>query len=128
MSTYKKELGKWGEDQSYQYLIDNGYRIVYQNYRCPLGEIDIVASKDSQLIFVEVKTRRSTSFGTPAEAVNYRKQMKYHKTALHFINESKSHNSSYRFDIMEVVVKQNDTFDINHIINAFQPTSARYYF
>lgn len=129
MGMYKKELGKWGEEQSYQFLVDSGYRIIYQNYRCPLGEIDLIVFKDDTLVFVEVKTRRSVSFGTPAEAVNYSKQTKYIKTALFFIKDEKRwQHSSYRFDIIEVFVSQNDSVNINHIPDAYQPKSSRYFF
>ena len=128
MGTYRKELGKWGEEQGCRYLMDHGYRIVYRNYRCPIGEIDIIASGEGQLIFAEVKTRRSTSFGTPAEAVNLKKQAKYHKTALFFLNDKGWKNASCRFDILEVIVHPDKSFRINHIPDAYQATYSGYYF
>jgi putative endonuclease len=128
MGTYRKELGKWGEEQGCRYLMEQGYRIVYQNYRCPVGEIDIIASREGQLAFVEVKTRRSTSFGSPAEAVNFKKQMKYQKTSLYFLNDKRWKDVDCRFDVLEVIVNPDGTFHINHIQNAWQAGSARYYY
>jgi len=124
----RKELGSWGEEQSCQYLIDKGYRIIYLNYRCPIGEIDIIAAKEDQLVFAEVKTRRSTSFGTPAQAVTYKKQIKYQKIALYFLKEKGIRDKSCRFDILEVIVKPDNTFYINHIPNAYQASASGYYF
>jgi putative endonuclease len=124
----RKELGKWGEEKSRQYLVDDGYRIIYLNYRCPIGEIDIIAAKENQLVFAEVKTRRSTSFGTPAQAVTFKKQMKYQKIALYFINEKGYKNKSCRFDILEVILNPDNTYTINHIPNAYQASTSGYYF
>jgi putative endonuclease len=128
MGTYRKELGRWGEEQGCRYLVDHGYRIVYQNYRCPVGEIDIIASKDGSLAFVEVKTRRTTAYGTPAEAVNYKKQMKYMKASLYFLNDRKWRDVDCRFDILEVIVNPDNSFRVNHIQNAWQAGSLGYYY
>lgn len=128
MRVSRKELGKWGEEKSCKYLIDHGYRIIYLNYRCPIGEIDIISSKDNQLVFAEVKTRRSTTFGTPAQAVTYKKQIKYQKIALYFLNEKGLKNTSCRFDILEVIVNSDNTFNINHIPNAYLASSSGYYY
>lgn len=123
----KQKLGKWGEDQGCSYFIANGYQILQRNYRCRFGEIDIIAQKTGQLIFAEVKTRTSTVYGYPAEAVSYRKQLRYEKLALNFLKETGWKNASCRFDILEVMVQPNNTFTINHIDNAFQAGSGRYY-
>ena len=119
MSTYRRELGKWGEEQACQYLIRQGYRIVYRNYRCPFGEVDIIASGEGQLVFAEVKTRTSTAFGTPAQAVNRKKQSRYRKAALCFLQDRHWKNASCRFDILEVFVRPDSSFQIHHIPNAY---------
>ncbi|EAX48690.1 protein of unknown function UPF0102 [Thermosinus carboxydivorans Nor1] len=69
-------MGKMGENAAADYLARNGYKILMRNYRCRIGEIDIVAERQGTIVFVEVKTRSSEKFGFPAEAVNYRKQQK----------------------------------------------------
>jgi len=70
----KDVLGRAGEDRAARYLIGCGYEILDRNWRCPQGEIDIVAAIDGLLCVVEVKTRRSAAFGHPFEAVDARKR------------------------------------------------------
>lgn len=67
------ELGKWGEAIAAQFLFEQGYLIIEKNVRTPDGEIDIVAQKDRELVFVEVKTRRGTSHSYPEESINEEK-------------------------------------------------------
>ena len=69
----KDELGRAGEDRAVRHLIDAGYDVVDRNWRCPAGEIDIVAVRGAALSIVEVKTRRTEAFGHPFEAVDDRK-------------------------------------------------------
>ena len=128
MHQNKQKLGKLGEEQAANYLIKNGYEILRRNYRCSFGEIDIIAKKGDMLIFVEVKTRRNTAYGRPAEAVNYKKQLRYEKLALYYLKETGYTRSiSCRFDIFEIIYNIDSKFIINHIPNAFQAGSGRYY-
>jgi putative endonuclease len=69
----KDDLGRRGEDEAAAYLTGLGYRIIDRNWRCPRGEIDIVALDGSELVIVEVKTRSGRGFGHPLEAVDPRK-------------------------------------------------------
>jgi putative endonuclease len=124
----RQKLGRWGEDKACSYFISNGYKILQRNYRCRFGEIDMIVQKADQLIFAEVKTRTSTVYGYPSEAVNHRKQLKYEKSALCFLKETGWKQASYRFDIIEVMVHYNNTFSINHIENAFSAGTGRYYY
>lgn len=96
----------------------SGYRILDRNYRCKTGEIDIIAQKDCMIVFVEVKTRRSYAYGTPAEAVNYKKRTKIIKTALWYLKATHNEERAFRFDILEVLLDK-DAVKCNHIINAF---------
>ena len=98
---YKKLLGLNGEKLAIKTLKKNGYKILLTNYVTPFGEADIVAEKDNSVIFVEVKTRSNDKFGTPAEAVNYKKQKKYRDIANYYFlsNEEKS----FSFVVVEVV-------------------------
>ncbi len=127
MHPSKQKLGKWGEEQASKYLTHSGYKILRRNYRCRLGEIDIIAKKDNMFIFAEVKTRTNTAYGSPAEAVSYKKQWRYEKLALYYLNEAGYTNVTCRFDILEVLVNYDNSFYINHIPNAFQAGSRRYY-
>jgi putative endonuclease len=67
MGSTKAEIGRKGEELALRHLKRLGYRIVEQNYRCPLGEVDIVAREGDTLVFVEVKTRRYRSYGLPRD-------------------------------------------------------------
>lgn len=110
--------GNKGEQSAVEYLSKLGYTIITTNYRVKTGEIDIIAKDKDYLVFIEVKTRRSTIYGFPAEAVNYKKQQKIINTALCFLNYRGLSNTACRFDILEIYLEK-DTVRYNHIINAF---------
>lgn len=78
----KDELGRAGEDHAVAYLLKRGYTILERNWRCPQGEIDIVALTEGRLSVVEVKTRRSDGFGHPLEAIDARKRRRLWRLAL----------------------------------------------
>lgn len=80
------ELGKIGEEFAANLLELQGYRILERNFRCRMGEIDLIAEKDGEISFVEVKTRRSARFGRPAEAVSPEKQRRMRKAAEFYLN------------------------------------------
>ena len=109
-----KVLGNYGEKLAVKYLIKNNYKILEQNYTCPLGEIDIIAEENGTIVIVEVKTRTSNLYSTPAEAVNYYKQHKLQQLALYYLRAKHKFDTPIRFDVIEVIGD-----DINHIINAF---------
>ena len=69
-----QKLGKLGEDIISNYIQKQGYKILERNFECSQGEIDIIAKNKNELVFIEVKTRSNTNFGTPSEAVDYKKQ------------------------------------------------------
>lgn len=115
----KKELGKWGEQIAAKFLRENGFCVLESNYKCPLGEADLIVSKKDTVIFVEVKTRGSLKYGLPSEAVTNQKKAKYYHIASYYINYKKLVNKNLRFDVIEVFLKHDGTFNINHIPNAF---------
>jgi putative endonuclease len=116
----RKELGRWGEKMAAQYLIrKKRFDIIEYNYRCPIGEIDLVAHHNNILVFIEVKTRRSLAFGFPAESVNKIKQRKYVQLAQYYTKENGLTYADCRFDVVEVFVKHNGSCQFNHICNAF---------
>ena len=77
-----KTLGDQGETCAVEYLRRQGCHILTRNYRTKLGEIDIIADDHGTLVFIEVKTRRSSHYGLPAEAVHYRKQQKNYTNSI----------------------------------------------
>lgn len=114
----RASFGQWGENEACSYLKTRGYDIIDRNYRCKFGEIDIVGCKNCELVFVEVKSRRSYKYGTPAEAVTKVKQTKIHKTALDFLSKFGKYYEKFRFDVIEIII-QNGNVIINHIPNSF---------
>ena len=112
-------LGEEGEQLAANYLEQQGYMILKRRFRTKIGEIDIIAKDRDCLVFVEVKTRRSTVYGWPAEAVTWRKQQKIIKTALWFMQDVGALDDQCRFDVIEIIVGQEMAAQYNHIKHAF---------
>ncbi len=102
MSLLRRIIGRRGEDRAAQYLRRRGYRILARNWRCRLGEIDLIALDGDTLVFVEVKTRRGDVFGAPELAVTPRKQRQLTKAALSFIMSRKLGHLPGRFDVVAI--------------------------
>ena len=119
MTQERISLGKKGEELAIARLRALKYKIVERNYKCPLGEIDIIAREKDTLVFVEVKTRATRDFGGPAAAVNERKQRQLSKVALAYLNQKKLQNVPARFDVVAVELIP-PTPQIEVIRNAFE--------
>lgn len=112
---YKKLLGRLGEQSASKYLTKKKYKIIEKNFTTKVGEVDLIALYGDLLVFIEVKTRSSTAYGNPAEAVDYNKQRKYVLLAQQYVFMHPEHNKrSIRFDVVEILNEQ-----INHIEGAF---------
>lgn len=113
--------GRQGENIAKRFLIKKGYRIIEVNYRCRIGEIDIIASDDNKICFVEVKTRNSLIYGRPFESVNYFKKNRIRKIAQHFLILNKQYQDlSPRFDVISIYLPQEiKKPQIRFIQNAF---------
>ncbi len=122
MEKYKQIVGKTGEEIAVSYLKKNKYKILEKNYTAGRGEIDIIALKKGETVFVEVKTRQNTVYGNGSEAVDFKKQKKLIETATRYILD-KDPKTSFRFDVIEVYgkfVSGEFCFEkIEHIENAF---------
>ncbi|MBM4322996.1 MAG: YraN family protein [Deltaproteobacteria bacterium] len=114
----KKELGQKGEEIALRFLKKNGYRILQKNYVCKMGEVDIVAREKDTFAFIEVKTRRSTSYGPPQMAVNQKKQEQLSKAALHFLKKNGLEEAKARFDVVAILLGPRGD-EIELIRNAF---------
>jgi len=119
--SFRGEAALSGEDGACAYLEVQGYRILKRNYRCYSGEIDIIASKDNVLSFVEVKTRSSTQYGLPREAVTYGKQKKIRRAAENYLAMTKQLNNMppLSFDVIEVICTGGVIKSINHLKSCF---------
>lgn len=114
------KVGLRGEQLACRYLRRNKYDILATNYATKLGETDIIArSPDKTVCFIEVKTRSPGQMTTPAEAVDYRKSENLKTNAAAFLKAAKIEKADFRFDIIEVILYDLDTADINHIKYAF---------
>lgn len=105
MTPGKKELGKKGENIAVRYLKSRGYRIIERNYRLRFGEIDIIAEQGDDLVFVEVKTRSASTFGSPFESVTAQKQKQLSRVALEYIVRNRCHDRPARFDVVGINLK-----------------------
>jgi len=115
-----KTLGKFGEDIAARFLKRNGYKILHRNWRCAIGEIDIVAQEKEFLAFVEIKTRCSIDFGPGYLSVNSAKQLKLIKLAHVYLKRYGLTDKPCRVDIISIDMAQNDkAFNIELIKDAF---------
>ncbi|MCX7944658.1 MAG: YraN family protein [Deltaproteobacteria bacterium] len=123
MNGFKKGLlGRYSEELVVKYLLERGYKIVLRNYRCPVGEIDIISQKGEYICFVEVRSRSESDYGRPYETVTFSKQKKISKTAKYFIAQYPQfyNNYSFRFDVASVILKDIDNYSIEYIEGAFE--------
>ena len=110
--------GRLGEKLAQDFLIQHAYQIVDTNYRSPDGEIDIVASKDGVLVFVEVRAKSSRAFGTPEESVTPRKKEKLVAVSQHYLQNHDPQPDSWRIDFVAVEFQKGRIIRIEQIENA----------
>ena len=118
----RKELGAFGERKAADYLRRECYKIVDTNYSCRLGEIDIVATKDGYVVFVEVKLRKSSQFAKALEFVDHRKQDRIRTTAQIYLAQNPT-DLQPRFDVIEIYAPEGTATahpEIYHMEDAFQ--------
>lgn len=102
MTKERLELGRRGEDIAARFLKKMGYKIIERNFRCRIGEIDIIAFEKGVLIFIEIKTRTSDTFAPPQLSVNRLKQQKIINSALSYLVQKKITGIDCRFDIITI--------------------------
>jgi putative endonuclease len=110
-----KQLGNWGEETAAQMLEGKGMHIVGRNWRCgKLGEVDIIAENRGEIVFAEVKTRRSNRCGTPIAAIDPRKFQQVRKIAMMWLRSQSKHYLTLRIDAIGVEVT-GTSYTIKHI-------------
>ena len=102
----RRDTGILGEKLAQNFLKKRGYRIVETNYRCPQGEIDIVARQKDTLAFVEVRTKTSLEFGSPEESITTAKKERMKTTALHYQQTHSNLPQLWRIDVVAVELNQ----------------------
>jgi len=115
----KKETGKIGEDIAVKFLTRKGYRILKRNWRIRGGEIDIVATDHDTIVFVEVKSRTSTEYGTGEEAITFWKRKRLINAAKAYLRY-RGEDYECRFDVISILFNERGRAkEINHIEDAF---------
>ncbi len=99
------QIGKRGEFLAQRHLMEIGYEIIEVNYRCNIGEIDIIARKDKYIVFIEVKTRRSSKYGLPYESVSIHKQKTIRRVATYYLKVNGLTDRNCRFDVVSIEKK-----------------------
>ena len=123
MHSYNKDIGSFCEALARDYLISKGYKILNMNFRNKFGEIDIICKKNNLLIFCEIKSRYSNSFGSPIESITCYKQKQIIKLSELYLISKKYYNFNVRYDIIEVIF---NTITSPHIINHVQDAFRAY--
>ncbi|MFO7737506.1 MAG: YraN family protein [Desulfatiglandaceae bacterium] len=121
MTRERLELGRLGEELAYKSIKRRGYKKIIRNYRCPLGEVDLIAMDGDTLVFLEIKTRKTQSVGFAKEAVNKRKQRQISKVALAYMKAMNCRDTKARFDVVAVCLGKGEP-EIELIQNAFDLT------
>ena len=111
----KDRLGRYGEQVAARYLTDRGYVVLAANWRCSQGELDLIALDGEVLVFVEVKTRSSTRFGVPAEAVNRVKAGRLRALAGAWLAEHRPQHNGLRFDVISILSSRAGAAQVEHL-------------
>ncbi len=113
------EVGTHGEELAAKHLAAHGYRVLDRNWRWRQGELDLVAEKGGEIVFVEVKARRSHAFGTPEEAVTREKQRKLIRTAQAYLARRGRQADPWRIDVIALDLNaQGELVRLEHLENA----------
>ena len=112
------DLGKKGEALAKEFLLLKNYEILEENWRVGKAEVDLIAKYNEVLIFIEVKTRSTNSFGRPEEFVSGKKQDMITHAAPRYM-EKINHDWAIRFDIISIIFNKDETYNIEHIEDAF---------
>ncbi|MBP5200893.1 MAG: YraN family protein [Schwartzia sp.] len=115
-----KKVGDSGEAFAAEYLAGKGLSILERNYRTPMGEIDLIAQDGRELVFVEVKTRKSERYGQPALAVGPEKQRRILRAAVWYTSKRQGELPPCRFDVVEVYAPEDGAWSLRHLEGAFE--------
>lgn len=119
---WKKKLGDLGEKLAGEYLQDTeGYLVLNKNYRCPLGEIDLICRDGQYLVFVEIRSSSTESINMAAESINYRKQRKLKQLARYYLLKERLGSPLCRFDVVLILLDEvrHSARELLHLKNAF---------
>lgn len=116
--TYRQEIGNKGEKIAADYLMDKGYTLLDRNFHTRYGELDLVMFENGMIVFVEVKTRTSTSFGAPEESITGLKLEHLQNAGLSWLQAHPESPDDWRMDAVSILMQKNGKIrDIQHFIN-----------
>lgn len=118
MEKTTKQKGDIGENIATDYLEKRNFKIIEKQYRKRFGEIDIIASDNNTIVFIEVKLRKSSALGHPLESITKSKIEKIYKVADSYLRENELIDSLIRFDVVSILL-ENNLYTVEHIKNAF---------
>jgi putative endonuclease len=119
MTKKRKTLGRQGEDVACMYLANVGTKIIERNWKCQSGEADIIANDGDDLVFIEVKTRASDTYGFPEEAVNHKKRLRYERIATEYLFSHDLPSARVRFDVLALMLSADGKAFLRHHRDAF---------
>ena len=116
--TYQKQIGKRGESIAAEFLRQNGFQLLEQNFTSRYGEIDLVAIKSDCVVFVEVKTRTTQTFGMPEDSVTPAKLERIQNAGLIWLQEHPEAPGDWRIDVVAILMdSHHQVQDIKHFVN-----------
>jgi putative endonuclease len=119
MSLDRQALGRRGEEIAANWLAKQGYKIIERNFRCRLGELDLIAQHRTELVFVEVRCRQGQVYGWPEETIDVNKQRKLRKLASFYLQRNNICEQFCRFDVVAITFQGTEPARIQLIPNAF---------
>lgn len=114
-----RNLGQLGEKIALETLVSGGYKVLERNFRCKIGEIDIIAKDQDALVFIEVRSKSDSVHGVPQETVNRKKQQKIRRTAEYYLLKNRLQDIYCRFDVVGILWQGNKEPHIEIIKDAF---------
>ena len=119
MTRERQAVGAYGEGVAARHLQERGLEVLERNWRCPHGEVDLILREGDDVVFCEVKTRRGTAFGSPAEAIGHRKVARLRRMAPYWLQVTGVHPREVRFDVVEVWPQRRGAPRVEHTRAAF---------
>ena len=123
MTKQRQDFGLLGERIAARWLVRQGWSVVEHRFRAGRRDIDLVMRRDSEVAFVEVKARRGEAFGSPVEAVHWRKQRELSRAAKVWVDRNGTEELAYRFDVVGILV-EGEQVRVRYVPNAF-PVSSK---
>lgn len=109
MKDNRKQLGLLGEQIAAEFLAGHGYRIIERNFRCELGEIDIIAEHRGCIVFAEVRTKKKLTFGTPEESITTAKRERLISLVETYLQVNEKSDSPWRIDVVAIEIKRDNS-------------------